>query len=60
MTCIRCNDASAPEPLGLCTPCAMHTRLEVVAGLRRLHNYLDAWANFDAWLRRRGRGSAFA
>ena len=60
MTCIRCNDGSAPEPLGLCTSCVMYTRVEVSAGLRRLAKYLTAWADFDEWLRRHGRGSAFA
>jgi hypothetical protein len=36
----------------------VHTRLEVAVGLRRLDAYLDAWAAFDEWLRRRG--SAYA
>ncbi len=60
MTCIRCNKGSAPEPLGLCASCVMHTRVEVAAGLRRLGRYLNAWADFDEWLRAHGRGSAFA
>jgi hypothetical protein len=60
MTCIRCREEPAPEPLGLCTPCAMHTRVEFVTGLRRLRLYLNAWADFDEWLRLNGRGGAFA
>jgi hypothetical protein len=60
MNCIRCNAQQAPEPLGLCTSCVMHTRVEVSSGLRRLARYLDAWADFEAWLRSHGRGSAFA
>jgi hypothetical protein len=60
MNCIRCNKDSAPEPLGLCTSCVMHTRLEVTAGLRRLGRYLSAWADFEQWLRAHGRGTAFA
>jgi hypothetical protein len=51
--CVRCHAAEAPEPLGLCTPCALHARLEIVAGMKRLCAYLAAWAAFDEWLRRR-------
>jgi hypothetical protein len=58
--CIRCQEHEAPGPLGLCSACIVHTRLEVAMGLRRLDAYRDAWATFDEWLRRRGRGSAFA
>jgi len=53
MTCIRCRESEAPEPLGLCAPCAMHTRVELTAGFRRLAEYLRAWAAFDEWLRAR-------
>jgi hypothetical protein len=60
MYCIRCNEESAPDPLGLCTSCVVHTRLEVVTGMRRFRLYLEAWAGFDEWLRRNGRGGAFA
>jgi rRNA maturation endonuclease Nob1 len=52
--CIRCRRTSAPEPLGFCAACAMHTRVEVVDGLKRLARYLAAWAAFDEWLRARG------
>ena len=51
--CVRCHAAEAPEPLGLCIPCALHARLEIVAGMKRLCAYLAAWAAFDEWLRRR-------
>jgi hypothetical protein len=59
MLCIRCNEREAPDPLGLCIACRVHTRLEVTVGQRRLHAYLDAWAAFDDRLRSRG-GGAFA
>jgi hypothetical protein len=32
----------------------MHTRVEIVDGLKRLGSYLAAWAAFDDWLRARG------
>jgi hypothetical protein len=60
VVCVRCNEREAPGPLGLCTACRVHTRLEVAVGLRRFNEYLDAWAAFDDWLRRRGRGGAVA
>ncbi len=52
--CIRCHAAKAPEPLGLCAACAMHTRIEIIEGLKRLSLYLAAWAAFDEWLREQG------
>jgi len=52
--CIRCHNATAPEPLGFCAPCAMHVRIEVGDGFRRFAGYLEAWAAWHAWLRRRG------
>ena len=58
--CIRCKEAPVSGALGLCASCVVHTRLEVATGLRRFRAYLDAWAGFDEWLRRRGRGGAFA
>ena len=60
MECIRCNEREAPEPLGLCAACVVHTRLEVADGLRRLGRYLTAWAAFGEWLDGRGRGRAIA
>jgi hypothetical protein len=56
--CIRCGMASAAEPLGLCAACVVKTRIECVAGLRRLGEYLAAWAAFDDWLRLHGDGAA--
>jgi hypothetical protein len=52
--CIRCRAEEAPEPLGLCTACVLHTRIEIGAGLSRLAQYLASWAAFDDWLRARG------
>ncbi len=60
MMCIRCQKTEAPEPLGLCAVCAVHLRVELSAGFSRLTTYLTAWAAFDAWLRARDRGGAFA
>jgi hypothetical protein len=48
--CVRCRSAKAPEPLGLCGACVMHTRIEVNAGFALLDEYLAAWAAFDHWL----------
>jgi hypothetical protein len=54
LMCIRCRDATAPEPLGFCAPCAMHVRVEVTDGFARFAGYLEAWAAWNAWLRSRG------
>ena len=51
--CIRCNTASARGPAGLCSACAIETRMEVRRGLSELAGYLAAWAAFDDWLRLR-------
>jgi hypothetical protein len=56
--CIRCTTAKAPEPLGLCTTCVVQTRIELASGIRRLGEYLAAWAAFDDWCRSRGAGPA--
>jgi len=32
----------------------MHTRVEIVDGLKRLASYLAAWAAFDDWVREQG------
>lgn len=58
MVCIRCGESEAPDPVGLCAPCAMQVRVELSTGFRRLAEYLTAWAAFDAWLRSRGGGGA--
>jgi hypothetical protein len=52
--CIRCRRIDAPEPLGLCALCVMHTRVEVMDGLKQISRYLAAYAAFDLWLRERG------
>jgi hypothetical protein len=38
----------------------IQTRIEFVAGLRRLGEYLAAWAAFDEWCRAERRGPACA
>lgn len=52
--CIRCRQQKAPEPLGYCSTCALHTRLELQSGLTSLAHYLEAWATFEQWLAERG------
>jgi len=52
--CIRCRQHEAPEPLGLCATCVVHTRVELGAGMRELVSYLGAWAAFTEWLEERG------
>jgi hypothetical protein len=59
-TCIRCDEAEAPEALGYCTHCAVQVRVEFTHGFRRLRQYLAAWAAFDEWLRSREAGPAAA
>jgi hypothetical protein len=56
--CIRCQSAEAPEPLGFCPVCVVQTRVELAAGIRRLGEYLAAWAAFDEWCRSAGVGPA--
>jgi hypothetical protein len=51
--CVRCRAEAAPDPLGLCPACVLHTQIELNDGLRRLETYLAGWAAFDDWLRRR-------
>ena len=51
--CIRCGEIQAAGPLGLCVVCAIQTRIEISQGLRELTRYLEAWAQFDAWLAER-------
>jgi hypothetical protein len=54
--CIRCHTVDIAEPLDLCPSCSVHTRIELATGLRRLAEYLAAWAAFDEWcLKHRGR-----
>jgi hypothetical protein len=58
--CVRCRTAAAPEPHGYCPACVVHTRIEIVTGLRRLTEYLGAWAAFDEWCRAQRNGHASA
>jgi len=55
-TCVRCREAEVSGPLSLCADCSVETKDECSSGLIRLGQYLAAWAAFDEWLRRRGRG----
>ena len=48
--CIRCRAVEAPEPIGMCAMCVIHTRIEIIEGLKRLSRYLAAWAAFEEWL----------
>jgi hypothetical protein len=59
-TCIRCGNEEAHEATGYCAPCAIQARIEVLTGMRRLGEYLAAWAAFDDWLRARGTGGPAA
>ena len=60
ITCVRCRTAAAPEPHDYCAACIVHTRIEYVTGLRRLTEYLQAWAAFDDWCRAQRNGPASA
>jgi hypothetical protein len=52
--CVRCGQSEAPQPLGYCRQCAGEARAEARDGVKRLGEYLTAWAAFDEWLRERG------
>jgi hypothetical protein len=52
--CIRCREIETRDPFGLCAVCAIQTRMEVSDGLRQIRRYLEAWAEFSAWLDTRG------
>jgi hypothetical protein len=47
--CVRCHNAAVSDPHGLCPTCELHVQLETLYGLKRLGDYLAAWAQFDAW-----------
>jgi hypothetical protein len=47
--CIRCGDHETPADRSYCVHCTFAVRAEVEDGLRRLADYLAAWAAFDAW-----------
>jgi ribosomal protein L37E len=50
-TCIRCGNDEAHDEQSYCPQCAIASRVEVLSGMRRLGDYLAAWAAFDEWLR---------
>jgi len=58
--CIRCheNETSADRPY--CVHCTFAVRAEVEDGLRRLADYLTAWAAFDQWCESRTGSTAAA
>jgi hypothetical protein len=47
--CIRCNEHETPPDRLYCVHCTFAVRAEVEDGLRRLAEYLAAWAAFEAW-----------
>ena len=59
-SCIRCGDVETADGEGYCKSCVLEARVEVSAGMRRLGEYLAAWAAFDEWLQARGAGPAAA
>ena len=48
-TCIRCGSEEAHDAQAYCAQCAIASRVEVLSGMRRLGDYLAAWAAFDEW-----------
>jgi hypothetical protein len=58
--CIRCNEHEAPHDRPYCVHCTFAVRAEVEDGLRRLAEYLAAWAAFEAWDADRTRHAAAA
>ena len=57
--CERCSGDAKGE-LRACPACVAAARKEASAGLRRMTEYLAAWAAFDEWCRTHDRGSAAA
>ncbi len=56
--CIRCgDDAATPPGRPYCIKCTFAVRAEVEDGIRRLGDYLRAWAAFDEWCAARGRSA---
>ena len=56
--CIRCGEHEAPPDRPYCVHCAFAVRAEVEDGLRRLSDYLGAWAAFDEWCSSHGYAAA--
>jgi hypothetical protein len=53
--CIRCSDETTLPGRPYCIHCTFVVRAEVEDGLRKLAEYLSAWAAFDAWCAERER-----
>jgi hypothetical protein len=47
--CIRCREYETAPDRPYCIHCTFAVRAEVEEGLRRLADYLGAWAAFDEW-----------
>jgi hypothetical protein len=47
--CIRCGERETAPDRPYCVHCTFAVRAEVEDGLRKLADYLSAWAAFDAW-----------
>jgi hypothetical protein len=56
--CIRCGEYETPDGRPYCIHCTFAVRAEVEDGMRRLGDYLRAWAAFDAWCRANDRVTA--
>jgi hypothetical protein len=56
--CIRCHEHETSSERPYCVHCTFAVRAEVEDGLRRLADYLSAWAAFDAWCDSRSRAAA--
>jgi len=56
--CIRCGEHETPLERPYCVHCTFAVRAEVEDGLRKLADYLGAWAAFDAWCAARTRSVA--
>jgi hypothetical protein len=52
--CIRCQENETLPDRPYCVHCIFAVRAEVEDGLRRLGDYLAAWAAFEAWDAARG------
>jgi hypothetical protein len=58
--CIRCQEQETSSDRPYCVHCTFAVRAEVEGGLRRLADYLGAWAAFDAWCAAQARPAAAA
>ena len=53
VTCVRCTSRLALDGEDLCPLCSFAVRIEAARGVRRLADYLENWAAFEEWSRRR-------